>query len=101
MGLAYMRKFQFRSVQLTSKLRTERTKVTLLSLWTADPASQGKVSTAQYIWQNLSDIETGKATARVTVIISLLYLPVTKVELEEHKRTEQLHICFTDLAFKQ
>ncbi len=85
MGLAYMRKSQFRSVQLTSKLRADGLK-SRFSLWTPDPASQGKVSTVRYTGQNVCHNEGVEVAARVTVINLQFYVTVTKSQLKEHKR---------------
>lgn len=70
MGLAYMRKSEFRSAQFTPKLRADglKPRFSLSPPWTPDPASQRKVSTGQHVWQNTVPGRKNYSSS-VTVII--------------------------------
>lgn len=89
MGLAYMRKSQFRSVQLTSRLRTDGVKSRFLSE-TPDPAStrQGEYCTVHLGKKTLKLWNPGKSLLVLPVMILLLYVPVTTVQLKEQKHIE-------------
>lgn len=90
MGLAYMRKSQFRSVQLTSRLRTDGVKSRFSLNTRPGFTRQGEYCTVHLEKKKIFQImKPGKSLLVLPVMILLLFMCLLqKVQLKEHKHIE-------------